>query len=99
MSRLSGRRWPGGSPTGGISTRIRVIYFASYREFTGLTEEEFQLSQGSAVKALMKVVKSRHEALRDVKRILVAVNGEFAEPEVVLAEGDLVALFPPVSGG
>jgi len=37
--------------------------------------------------------------LRDVKRMLVAVNGEFSEQEAVLAEGDLVALFPPVSGG
>jgi molybdopterin converting factor small subunit len=64
-----------------------------------LTEEEFHLSQGSEVKALMKVVKHRHEALRDVKRMLIAVNGEFAEPEDVLAEGDMVALFPPVSGG
>jgi len=93
------RRWPGGSPTGGISTRIRVIYFASYRDFTGLTEEEFWLPQGSMVEALMKAVKSRHEALRYEKRMLLAVNGEFAEPEAVLEEGDVAALFPPVSGG
>ena len=31
--------------------------------------------------------------------MLVAVNGEFADPEAMLAEGDMVALFPPVSGG
>ena len=75
------------------------MYFASYREFTGLTEEEFQLPQGSVVQALLKAVKSRHEALRDEKRMLVALNGEFAESEAVLEDGDVVALFPPVSGG
>lgn len=75
------------------------MYFASYREMTGLAEEEFQLPERSTVEALMEAVKSKHDALRDTKRILVAVNGEFVKPGAVLEVGDVVALFPPVSGG
>ena len=74
-------------------------FYASYREITGLAEEEVQLPSGSTVEALIETVKSFHESLRDAKRMLVAVNGEFAKLEAVLEEGDMVALFPPVSGG
>jgi len=76
-----------------------VKFYASYREITGLAEEEVQLPSGSTVEALIETVKSLHNPLRDAKRMLVAVNGEFAKPEAVLEEGDMVALFPPVSGG
>jgi molybdopterin converting factor small subunit len=32
-------------------------------------------------------------------RIRVAVNQQFAEPNVVLRDGDEVAFLPPISGG
>ena len=76
-----------------------MLYFASYREITGLAEEEVQLSEGSTVEALTKTLKSLHEPLREVRRMLIAVNGEFAEPGTEIKEEDVVALFPPVSGG
>ena len=76
-----------------------MVYFASYREVTGLAEEEVDVSEGSTVEALMETVKRLHGPLQDVERMLVAVNGGFAEPGVALREGDVVALFPPVSGG
>ena len=79
--------------------RIRVMYFASYRELTGLTEEDVQIAEGSTVEALMAIIKERHEPLRDAGNALVAVNSEFGRPEDILSEGDVVALFPPVSGG
>ena len=76
-----------------------MLYFASYREVTGLAEEEVQLPGGSTVEALTKTLRSLHEPLREVRRMLIAVNGEFAEPGTEIKEEDVVALFPPVSGG
>ena len=75
------------------------MYFASYREVTGLAEEEVELSEGSTVGVLMEIVKRLHGSLQGVGRMFVAVNGGFAEPGVVLREEDVVAFFPPVSGG
>lgn len=95
----SGMPWPGGNPTGGINLRIRVKYFASCRDTTGLAREKVQLPSGSTVEGLIETVKSLHEPLRNVERMLVAVNGEYADLLAVLEEGDVVALFPPVSGG
>lgn len=75
------------------------MYFASYRELTGLAEETVELPEGLMVEGLIEGVKSLHEHLRGMRHMLVALNGEFAEPAVKLREGDVVALFPPVSGG
>jgi len=75
-----------------------VIYFAQLKEMLGPTEK-FQLQDSSTVESLVEAVTLMHESVRGVGRILVAVNGEFAESENVLVEGDIVALFPPVSGG
>lgn len=54
---------------------------------------------GLTLKALIERVKMNHEFLRDMDRILVAVNGEYVDFGMLLKEGDVVALFPPVSGG
>lgn len=75
-----------------------MIYFAQLKEMFGPTDN-FQLQDGSTVEALIEAVKLMHESPRGVGLILVAVNGEFAESGKVLVEGDVVALFPPVSGG
>jgi molybdopterin synthase sulfur carrier subunit len=75
------------------------MYFASFGEITGLKEEEIRIPVGSRVEELMEAVKELHSQLQDIERILVAVNGKFAEPGLTLEEEDIVALFPPVSGG
>ena len=78
--------------------RLRVRYFASVREFTGLREEEVDVPDGATAEALKRSVLNRYSSLRG-QEMLVAVNGAFAEPQRTLKPGDEVALFPPVSGG
>ncbi len=80
--------------------RLRVRYFASIREFTGLPEEEIEISEGSTAENLKRKVQVMHASLEGQEtNILVAVNGSFVEPKRALRPGDEVALFPPVSGG
>jgi sulfur-carrier protein len=80
--------------------RLRVRYFASIREFTGLREEQVEVPEESTVEALKRRVQELHKNLMEKESyILVAVNGFFVEPKRILKEGDEVALFPPVSGG
>jgi molybdopterin converting factor subunit 1 len=79
---------------------LRVRYFASIREYTGLREEQVEVPEGSTAEALKKRVQQLHTSLKAQEaNILVAVNGSFVEPKHVLRAGDEVALFPPVSGG
>jgi molybdopterin converting factor subunit 1 len=80
--------------------RIRVRYFASIKEWTGLKEEILDLPEGSTAEDLKEEVQRIHNKL-DLQEgtILVAVNGGFVEPNRQLKQDDEAALFPPVSGG
>jgi molybdopterin synthase sulfur carrier subunit len=79
---------------------LRVRYFASIREYTGLREEQVDVPEGVTAETLRRRVQGLHASLMGrEENILVAVNGAFVEPKRVLKAGDEVALFPPVSGG
>jgi molybdopterin synthase sulfur carrier subunit len=79
--------------------RARLRYFARIRELVGKAEEEIELPEGYTAGGILESVKNRYTQLKDLKNILVAVNGEHVDHGAPLAEGDVVALFPPVSGG
>lgn len=81
-----------------------MLYFAWLRERVGQAEEEVDLPLTEATLAdLIRVLAARHPALDDALAVpglvRAAVNQDFAHVETVLADGDEVALFPPVTGG
>jgi molybdopterin converting factor subunit 1 len=80
--------------------RVKVLYFASLKARAGLTAETVDLPSTATVAELKQQLADRHAGLgAALPTVLVAVNREFAFPGDGLAEGDEVALFPPVSGG
>ena len=79
--------------------RVKLRYFAFIGDLVGAEGEEITVPQGSTVEGLLEALGGLHEQLKGVERILVAVNGAYVDPGAALEEGDLVALFPPVSGG
>ena len=80
--------------------KLRVRYFASIREFTGLREEDVDVPNETTAEELKWRVIGMHSSLKGQEgNVLVAINGSFVEPKRILTPGDEVALFPPVSGG
>ncbi len=80
--------------------RVTVLFFAGVRQALGISSEPFDLPEGSRVGALWQVLSERHPPLaRWEDRLKIAVNEEFADRSTPLAEGSVVALLPPVSGG
>ena len=80
--------------------RLRVLYFAAAREKAGCTEADVAVDEGTTVSALFEQLAAEHDGLRDVLRACrAAVNEEFVPPSTVLADGQTVAVLPPVSGG
>ncbi len=80
--------------------RIHVLFFGMLRDLTGCSEESLELPDGARLETVFEHYASRFPALREMaSSIALARNQEFAGPEVVLADGDEVALMPPVSGG
>ena len=77
-----------------------VRFFALYRERAGTKTHPLQLPEGATVADLTGEVRRLCPRLAPPGvQIVVAVNAEYAEPQVVLHDGDDVCLIPPVSGG
>jgi molybdopterin converting factor subunit 1 len=78
--------------------RVRVLYFGVLRERLGGDQELLELTDGATVMGVLNVYRERAPGF-SWDSIAVAVNQEYARAEVVLQDGDEVALLPPVSGG
>ena len=78
--------------------KIRVRFFASFRELVGHSQLELELASSTTVSQLRELINRRFPSLENASG-RVAVNTQFAEPGQVLQEGDEVALLPPLSGG
>ncbi len=80
--------------------RVRVLYFAVVRERLGRDDDELELPAGADVAAAWRELERRHPALASLRPVVkLAVNEEFASADRALADGDVVALIPPVAGG
>ncbi len=81
-----------------LEMRVRMLYFGVLRERLGGGEARLELGDGATVAEVLSVYRER---LADFswESIAVAVNREYAKADVVLKDGDEVALLPPVSGG
>ena len=75
--------------------RIRVLAFAVLRERLGFTERTFEVPRGTTVAEAAKLVFGAPAP----RGVAFAVNEEYAPAARVLADGDELALLPPVSGG
>jgi len=75
--------------------RVTVKLFAGLRERAGAAERELELADGARVADVWAPLGLGAEP----PGLLYAVNKAYAEPARTLAEGDEVALIPPVSGG
>lgn len=80
--------------------RITVLYFAVFREKIGKDSEVVELADGSTVSDAVKALGERHVPIARLNgRFRCAVNADFALETHVLADGDELALIPPVAGG
>ncbi len=87
-------------PVGERALKVTVLLFASYKEKVGKGRVELDLATGATVGDLADEMLRRHPGLvQDTARLAVAVNHEFQRHDYSLADGDEVALIPPVSGG
>ena len=80
--------------------RIDVRLFAVLRERAGVSEMALDLPDGATVAVAAAALLEALPVLRsDIRVAAYAVNRAYAGPEVVLEEGDELAVIPPVSGG
>ncbi len=79
---------------------IRLLLFAHYRDLAGASELDVRLPAGATAADLIRQVRSDIPRFRDLPaEPAIAVNRAYSSLSAKLAEGDEVALLPPVSGG
>ena len=79
--------------------KVKLKYFASIAEAVGMSVGEIDLRDGTNVSDVLDVLTKRFKGLEEMNNVIVAVNGAYVDPNTPLENGDVVALFPPVSGG
>jgi molybdopterin synthase catalytic subunit len=75
---------------------VRVRLFAALRELAGTSERELELPEGARV---ADVWRRMPELGTEPEGLLYALNQEYVKPDRELADGDELAVIPPVSGG
>jgi molybdopterin converting factor subunit 1 len=79
--------------------QVNVRLFASYREAAGVGHLQLNLPPGSTVKDAIAEIARRHPLITEGRRVVIAKNRNYVTADEPLADGDEVALIPPVSGG
>ena len=78
---------------------VTVRLFASYAESLGKSEVEMSIRDGATVADVVRSITATSGSSALPPSPLVAVNCVYATPETLLANGDEVAIIPPVAGG
>jgi MoaE-MoaD fusion protein len=77
-----------------------LLYFSILRARAGTARETLEVDGPLTVTRLRQLIAERHPALAEaLPSAVMAVNRDFAFGDHPIADGDEVAIFPPVSGG
>jgi len=79
--------------------KVKIKAFGISREIIGSKVLELEVPEGYTIAALKRELFQKYPSFVDLKSLYVAVNNEYAGEEMLVNEGDEIALIPPVSGG
>lgn len=78
---------------------VSVLLFASYADALGRSSLELTLAAPATVDDVVARLRALPGAERLPSRPLVAVNQSYTGAAAAVADGDEVAILPPVAGG
>jgi molybdopterin converting factor subunit 1 len=80
--------------------QVKVLLFATLRQAAGAASVRIEVPDQAAVAQVRAVLMQQYPGMAGLfQRALAAVNQEFAPEDLIIAERDEMAFFPPVSGG
>lgn len=82
----------------GLMIKLRVEYFAVFREQSGCDNEEI-LTELESVKQVFEFLSDKYNFSDSIKNCKVAINGNLVDWDYLIRENDTVFFFPPVAGG
>jgi len=79
--------------------KIELLFFGITADIAKEKSIQLDVDEGLRVEILRDLLCSKYPKLTDYKNFSVAVNMEYATDNILIKDGDTVALIPPVSGG
>jgi molybdopterin converting factor subunit 1 len=80
--------------------KVKVLFFATLRDYVGAKSVELEIPFGITVNGLKDLLVATYPRLEKVKdSMMAAINREYTADEQIIPEGAEIAFFPPVSGG
>jgi molybdopterin synthase catalytic subunit/molybdopterin converting factor small subunit len=80
--------------------KVTIRLFAQQRQLTGWKQRELELSDGSSISGAWDALVREIPALAaGTASVRFARNAVYANPDEALADGDELAIIPPVAGG
>lgn len=82
--------------------QLNLLYFARLRDVFGMAQETLSFDGQTVAELLVQLAQRGgdwHAELAAGRPFRVAVNQQLVQPDAELADGDEVAIFPPVTGG
>ena len=80
--------------------KLKLLYFAQFREAAGKSEENLEVIPGASVGEVLSLILKKYPVLVPFgKKVASAVNREVVPEDRKLKEGDEVAFLTPLSGG
>lgn len=78
---------------------IKTLFFGITADLVQNSELQISVDENSSIVDFKLILKNKFPQLENLNSYAIAVNEEYAEDDLTLKNGDIVAIIPPVSGG
>ncbi len=78
--------------------KVRVLFFGAIADAVGRRFCEMEIGPGSTSKAALEQLLAQTPSLAS-RKLLLAINEEYATGDEIISDGDELAIFTAVSGG
>ncbi len=79
--------------------QLNILAFGISKDIIGANKMTVDLTDITTVADFRAWLQQKYPKLAGLKSLLIAVNEEYGQEDLLLKEGDEVAIIPPVSGG
>lgn len=79
--------------------KIKLLAFGITKDILGSRQVSYELPEPATVGHLLQDLEQKYPRLQGLASLKVAVNSDYAGPDVSISPADEVVLIPPVSGG
>ena len=78
---------------------IKILFFGITKDLIDNNSLQYNLKENASIKELKEALKLDYPSLKNIQEFAIAVNEEYANDNIIIKEGDVIAIIPPVSGG